>query len=89
MDLERLFVRKLGEVADVPVGGDHQMAGGVGELVQQDEGVLAAVDDQALLVVACGRIAEDTAGFLVRLRDVLEPPRRPELLGHGSSLHFA
>jgi hypothetical protein len=44
------------------------MAGGVGELVQQDEGVLAAVDDQALLVVACGRIAEDTASFLVGLQ---------------------
>ena len=46
VDLERLIVRKLGEVADVPVGGDHQMAGGVGELVQQDEGVLAAVENR-------------------------------------------
>ena len=62
------------------------MTARVGELVQQHERVLAAVDDQALLVVAGGRIAEDAAGLLVGLLDVLEPPRRPELLGHGASL---
>src|SRR5437763_8219005 len=47
------------------------------------------MDDQALLVVARGRVTEDATVVLVSLRDVLEPPRCPELLGHGSSLHFA
>src|SRR5262249_2857546 len=36
-----------------------------------------------LLVVARRRQAEDTALELVRLADVLEPPRRPQLPGHA------
>src|SRR3954454_19896862 len=34
VDLQRLLVRKPGELADVPVGGDHQMTARVGGLVQ-------------------------------------------------------
>src|SRR5215218_8470314 len=83
MDLERLLVRKLAELADVPVGGDHQVPGRVRESVQQHEGVRATVHDELLLVVAGRRVAEDAAGLLVRLLDVLEPPGRPELLGHA------
>ena len=60
------------------------MTARVGELVQQHEGELAAVDDQPFLVVAGGGITEDAAGLLVRLLDVLEPPGRPELLRHGA-----
>ena len=84
VDLERFLVRKPGELADVPIGRDHQMTARVRELVQQHERVLAPVDDQPLLVVAGGGIAEDAAGLLVGLLDVLEPPGRPELLGHES-----
>ena len=88
VDLESLIVRKVGELADVPVGGDHQVAGGVRELVQEHEGALAAVDDEPLLVVAGGRVAEDAARLLVGLGDVLEPPGSPELLRHGREITF-
>ena len=64
------------------------MPGGIRELVQQHEGLLAAVNDEPLLVVAGGRVAEDATRLLVRLGDVLEPPGRPELLRHGPRLHF-
>ena len=40
--------------------------------------MLAAMDDELLLVVTLGRAAEDTAFDLVRVLDVLEPPRRPQ-----------
>ena len=36
-----------------------------------------------------GRVVEDPGAGGVPQLDVLEPPRCPELLGHGSSLHFA
>ena len=78
----RLLVVELAEVADVPVGGDQEMAGRVGELVQQDERALAAVDDEPLLVGALERAAEDAAVLLVGAADVLEPPRCPELPRH-------
>ena len=65
MDLERLGRVELVEVGAVPVRRDEQVPGRVRELVQQDEGVLAAVDDELLLVVALGRAAEDAAVLLV------------------------
>jgi hypothetical protein len=77
--LECLLVREEAEVAQVPVRGDQQMAGGVRELVQDDQGVLAAVHEQFFF-----GLAEDAAVELVGLLDVLEAPRRPERLRHGS-----
>ena len=88
VDLESLIVRKVGELADVPVGGDHQVAGGVRELVQQHKGVLAAMDDEPLLVVTDRSVAEDAARLLVGLGDVFEPPGSPELLRHGREITF-
>ena len=46
----------------------------------------AAVDDEAVLVRARQCPAEDAAVLLVRLRYVLEPPRRPELLHARASI---
>ena len=88
MDLECLVVRKLGERAHVPIGGDHQVARGVRKPVQQDESVLAAVNDESLLVVTVGRIAEDAARIFVRLGNVLEAPGSPELLRHRFETTF-
>ena len=44
----------------MPVGRDHEVAGRVGELVEEDEGELAAVDHELRLVLGQrGRAAED------------------------------
>src|SRR5438874_5038198 len=79
VDLERLLVRKVGEFAHVPKGGDHQVPRRVRELVQQDERVLTAGHDETLLVGGSRRAAEKTLRLLVRLRDVLQAPRGPQL----------
>jgi len=65
----------------VPVRRDHQVARGVRELVEQDEGELAPVDHELRLVLRQRRGAtEDALVVLVRVLDVLEPPRRPQPL---------
>src|SRR5207302_3455406 len=61
----------------------------VGELVQEDEGALAAVYDERLLVAAGGGAAKEAAVLLVSLLDVFEAPRRPELLRHGAEYDAA
>ena len=48
--------------------------------------MLPTVDDEPLLVVAGGGVAEHAAGLLVGLFDVFEPPRRPECLVTAPSL---
>ena len=74
-------IMRLG-LSHVPEGSHHQMAGCVRELVEQGERVLAAVDDEALLVEPLERKAEDAALLLVGAADVLEPPGSPERPGH-------
>src|SRR5207253_10354752 len=59
------------------------------KLVQEHERPLAAVDDEAFLVRASGGEAEEAAVLLVRLLDVFEPPRSPELLRHGAAAYAA
>ena len=44
-----------GEIADVSVGDDHDVAGGVGVAIEDDEDFLAAIDDQG--VVSSVRLA--------------------------------
>ena len=51
VDLERLLVGQLAELADVPDRRDHQVAGRVRELVQEHEGRCSAVHDERLGVV--------------------------------------
>ena len=80
VQLERFVLRQLRELAEVPVRSDHQVAGRVRVLVEQAEGVLAAVDDEAVGVGRLSRAAEDAAVLLVGAGDVLQPPRSPELL---------
>ena len=82
VDLESLVVVELCELPEMPHGSDQQVSGRVRELVQQDERVLPAVHDEALLVGALVREAEDAALLLVGAADVLEPPRSPERTRH-------
>jgi hypothetical protein len=81
MRLDRLCFLEVVERGAVAVRSDHEVTGRVRELVEQDECVLAAVDDELGLVFRqSGRAAEDALVSLVRVLDVLEPPRSPELL---------
>ena len=80
MQLEDFLVRQLGVLGDVTERGHHEVAGRVWVLVQQAEGGLAAVDDEAVGLRRGGGAAEDAALFLVGAGDVLEPPRSPQLL---------
>ena len=77
VQLERFFSVSSENSADVPVRSDHQVAGRVRVLVQQAEGVLTAVDDEAV-APGLGGAAEDAAVLLVGAGDVLEPPRSPD-----------
>ncbi len=89
MDLERLVVVELAEVADVPERGHQQVTRRIRKLVQEHERSLAAVDNEPFLVGAFRGKAEEAALVLVRLLDVFEPPRSPELLRHGVGAYAA
>ena len=79
LHFERLRVLEVVERRAVPVGRDHEVARGIRELVEEDEGELAAVDHELRLVLRQRRgAAEDALAALVRVLDVLEPPRRPQ-----------
>ena len=88
VDLERLVVGELAERADVAARRDHEVPGRVRELVQERDRSIARVHPERLVVRqgARGLDAEDAALLLVGLRDVLEPPRRPQRLRHGAFL---
>jgi len=63
---------------------------GVGELVEEDEGELTAVNHELRLVLRQpGRAAEDALVALVRVLDVLEPPRRPQPLHADEAIRGA
>jgi hypothetical protein len=79
LHFERLRVLEVVERRAVPVRRDHEVTGGVRELVEEDEGELATVDHELRLVLRQRRgAAEDALAALVRVLDVLEPPRRPQ-----------
>jgi len=81
MHLERLRLVEVVERRAVPVRRDHQVAGRVRELVEEGESALAAVDHELRLVLGQrGGAAEDAFVSVVSVLDVLEPPRRPQLL---------
>ena len=83
MRFERLRLLEVVERRAVPIRRDHQVTRGVRELVEQDEGELASVDHELRLVLRLPRgAAEDALVALIRVLDVLEPPRRPQPL-HG------
>ena len=89
MELERFVVVELAELADVPERRHQQVARRIRKFVQEDERLLAPVDDESFLVRALGGEAEEAALLLVRLLDVFEPPRSPELLRHGAGAYAA
>jgi len=82
VDLDRLIGLELAELSGMPRGRDQQVPGRIGELVQEHERSIAAVDDEPVLVGAFERAAEDAAVLLVGATDVLESPGSPELPRH-------
>ena len=84
VDLECLVCGQLAEHTDVPARGDHEVPRRVRELVQDRDRVAPSMDEErrVLSEAAGGLLAEHAAHLLVRLRDVLEPPRSPEPVGH-------
>jgi Ca2+-binding RTX toxin-like protein len=86
MNLQGLAVTELRELTDVPEGRDHQVAGGIGEPVQERECLPAAMDDEAGLVLALGGPAKDAPFLLVGLLDVFEAPGRPQRFRHGAEV---
>src|ERR1700722_15050257 len=72
-----------GEVADVGVRNDHDVAGRVGEAVEDDENFFAAVDDEVFFIVgAGGGVAENAFGDVVGLGlfHVLVAPWSPDVV---------
>ena len=76
-ELHRLVVAEIDIERHVPVGADEDVAGIVGKEIHHDIAVLAAVDDESLVVVATGRRTERAAVAGVaggsRPRDVGHP----------------
>ena len=85
VELEHFLGSELAVFTDVPDRRDHEVAGRIRVLVQERDGVLAAVDDQSLLVVALNGHTEDAPRLLVCRLDVLEAPGRPQLLHAAES----
>jgi hypothetical protein len=85
MDLEGLVRVEVAELSGVPPRRDQQVARRIWELVEEDERVLAAVDDETVLVGSLEREAEDAALLLVGAAHVLEAPRSPERSGHDAA----
>src|ERR1700685_1009002 len=78
-----------GEIADVSVGDDHDVAGGVGVAIEDDEDFFAAIGDEGVVVVgAIGGVAEDTFGKVVALGllHVLVAPGSPDVVHRRESL---
>ena len=75
---------EFGQFADLAVRQHHQMAGIVRRIIEDDEAVRAAVQDQIGLVIIArkqGRERAAGAGLLAGA-DVLDAPVRVELFGH-------
>ena len=72
-----------GELGDVRVGNDHDVAGCVGIAIENDEAVIAAMDDERLIVASAGEgVTEDAIGWR-RADDLLEvgeAPRGKEMI---------
>src|SRR5262249_46373890 len=75
----------VGKLADVPVGRDKQMTGGVRKAIEEREGVLAAMHDEGVPVVELLRClcAEDAPILAPGSLDVVETPGRPQRLGNA------
>lgn len=70
--------RCIGEGGYMPVGNDHQVACGVGESIQNEEGVLLAKQDETLaILISGGKEAKDAVRFLATRGEVVEAPGSP------------
>lgn len=75
-----LISGEIGQMADMTIGDDHQMAGRVRISVHHDEGVIATIDDEFLLLFGGeDLVAEDTAVAGFDPENVGQPPRGPDL----------
>ena len=66
----------------MPVGRDHHVPVRVRVQVHEHVGALAAVHDEAGGIVAGRAVAEHAPARVGPALDVLQPPGRPQLLGH-------
>src|SRR6266542_4874213 len=82
-DLAQLFLARLVDGTHVAGEGGHDMAGGVGVLVEDEESLGGPEQNEgAAIVPACQRLTEDAATCRRRCcrpggRYVRHPPRRP------------
>ena len=75
--------REVAKLIEVGVGHDHHVAGGVGIGVEDNEAVLAAMNDEGfLVVVGFHGGAEDATDSLLGSGDVGVAPGSPEVI-HG------
>ena len=84
-DFEQGGVREVGEVGEVVGGCDEQVAGGVGEAVEDDEAAGGAPEDEVFTVaVWCGPIIAEEAALVVggggEGLEVFDAPGGPEVV---------
>ena len=78
-----------GEIADMSVRNDHDVAGGVGVTIEDDEDFFAAIDDESIFIVSAGGgAAEDAFGEFVGLGllHVLVAPGSPDVVHRDGGL---
>lgn len=71
------------QFGDVSVGDDHDVAGGVGETIEDDERFRAAIGDERVLIIVAGDGVAKNAFWLLAggdLGHVLIAPRSPEIV---------
>ena len=79
--LVRGFGRQFLQFVQMRVRHDHHVPGRIRIRIQNDEAMLAAMNNISLGVVfLLWRIAEHASGGLFRGRDVGIPPRRPQII---------
>src|ERR1700722_10932458 len=72
-----------GEIANVSVGNDHDVAGGIGIAIEDDENLFAAIGDEGFVIVfTIDGVTEDAFGEVVGLGllHVLVAPGGPDVV---------
>ena len=78
-EIERLLVSEILHAGGPAVGNDHEMPGGVGVLVENEEGVPTAADHQMGGVIGSGGgLREEVLTVAPLPAEILDPPGGPE-----------